>query len=249
MIKLRFEFSEYGLDIPINPENLEISSSNNNETFNIVGLGDIVVPGQVGLKTFDIESFFPAYNNPKGCVKFFQDLINTQKPARFITQGMTIDLDLLVLINDFSYDTRAGEEEDIYYSMSLTEYKSYGAKLIDIKDELNNEILPQTPEREDTKPTVAQTYTVQSGDSLWSITKKFSGNGNNWGSLYVANKAVIGNNPNLIKPGQVLTLPTEWKYVAVSTGSSKKVSTNKNAGTNNRINRKWFSCLEIFKML
>ena len=48
-----------------------------------------------------------------------------------------------------------------------------------------------------------QTYTVQKGDTLSGIAAKF---GTTWQVLYEKNKEVIGNNPNLIKPGQVLKI-------------------------------------------
>lgn len=47
------------------------------------------------------------------------------------------------------------------------------------------------------------TYTVQSGDTLSGIAAKY---GTTWQQLYAKNKFVIGNNPNVIKPGQVLTI-------------------------------------------
>ena len=53
----------------------------------------------------------------------------------------------------------------------------------------------------------AMTYTVVSGDSLWAIAVKLLGNGARWPEIYEANKAVVGPNPNLIHPGQVLTIP------------------------------------------
>ncbi|WP_042388714.1 transglycosylase family protein [Streptacidiphilus melanogenes] len=46
-------------------------------------------------------------------------------------------------------------------------------------------------------------YTVKSGDTLSKIA---AAHGTNWHSLYAANKSVIGGNPNLIFPGQVLNL-------------------------------------------
>jgi len=52
----------------------------------------------------------------------------------------------------------------------------------------------------------AKTYTVKSGDSLWAITKKYTGNGAKYTQLYEANKSII-KDPNLIYVGQVLTLP------------------------------------------
>ena len=47
------------------------------------------------------------------------------------------------------------------------------------------------------------TYTVKSGDTLSEIAAKYN---MSWKELYAKNKFVIGNNPNLIKPGQVLTI-------------------------------------------
>jgi nucleoid-associated protein YgaU len=49
-------------------------------------------------------------------------------------------------------------------------------------------------------------YTVQSGDSLWAIATRFLGDGNKWRNIYNLNKGVIGPNPNLIRPGQVLMI-------------------------------------------
>ena len=48
-----------------------------------------------------------------------------------------------------------------------------------------------------------QTYVVQKGDTLSGIASKF---GTTWQSIYEKNKAVIGDNPNLIIPGQVLII-------------------------------------------
>ena len=51
------------------------------------------------------------------------------------------------------------------------------------------------------------TYTVKKGDNLWTLAKKFYGNGAQYTKIYEANRGVIGSNPNLIYPGQVLTIP------------------------------------------
>jgi nucleoid-associated protein YgaU len=52
-----------------------------------------------------------------------------------------------------------------------------------------------------------ETYTVVSGDSLSKIAKKHLGSANRWKEIYEANRAVIGDDPDLIKPGQKLRLP------------------------------------------
>jgi nucleoid-associated protein YgaU len=52
-----------------------------------------------------------------------------------------------------------------------------------------------------------KTYTVRPGDSLSKIAKSLMGDAKKWRQLYEANKDVVGNNPDLIKPGQVLKIP------------------------------------------
>lgn len=60
---------------------------------------------------------------------------------------------------------------------------------------------------EEAQAATGDTYTVKPGDSLWKIAKQFYGNGALWTKLYEANKDTIGSNPNLIYPGQTLTIP------------------------------------------
>ncbi|GHA69078.1 LysM peptidoglycan-binding domain-containing protein [Pontibacter akesuensis] len=52
-------------------------------------------------------------------------------------------------------------------------------------------------------------YTVQSGDSLSKIAKKHYGDANTWKRIYEANKDKIGDNPDLIRPGQRLVIPRD----------------------------------------
>lgn len=54
---------------------------------------------------------------------------------------------------------------------------------------------------------VDRTYTVRSGDSLSKIAKALLGDARKWRVLYDANRDVVGSNPDLIKPGQVLKIP------------------------------------------
>ena len=60
---------------------------------------------------------------------------------------------------------------------------------------------------ESTAPTAAQTYTVNKGDTLSKIAKEFYGSANRWHEIFDANRDQISN-PDLIKPGQVLKIPT-----------------------------------------
>ena len=55
--------------------------------------------------------------------------------------------------------------------------------------------------------TPGSNYAVQPGDTLFSIAQQAYGDGNQWQKIYDANKQVIGNDPNLIRPGEVLYIP------------------------------------------
>jgi len=50
-------------------------------------------------------------------------------------------------------------------------------------------------------------YVVKSGDSLSKISKDVYDNAGLYKKIYEANKDTIGPNPDLIKPGQKLTIP------------------------------------------
>jgi nucleoid-associated protein YgaU len=52
-----------------------------------------------------------------------------------------------------------------------------------------------------------QTYTVQKDDTLQKISKKVFGSYGKWYRIYEANKEKI-KNPNILKPGTVLTIPS-----------------------------------------
>lgn len=64
------------------------------------------------------------------------------------------------------------------------------------------------PEKAPTKPKTVSgdKYTVVSGDTLSGIARAEEIKGG-WPALYEANKTVVGSNPNLIFPKQVLTIP------------------------------------------
>ncbi|MFA6335615.1 MAG: peptidoglycan DD-metalloendopeptidase family protein [Bacteroidales bacterium] len=55
-------------------------------------------------------------------------------------------------------------------------------------------------------PVVNKTYTVEAGDTLWSIANKFYGKGWLWRKIFDANDTHI-ENPDIIRVGQALIIP------------------------------------------
>lgn len=202
------------ITFPINPSESETAMSGNNQTVNIISLGDIVVPGERSLTPYAIDSFFPAEDNPQQYVKFIMDWWDAKEEARLIGEGL--DIDSLVIVENFATSRKAGEEDDIYFRLEMKQYRPYGASIITISSpsamgDVN--VLPTPPPRIDNKPATPQAYTVKPGDSLWAISKRLSNkNGSNWRELYniPENKKVIGDNPHRIIPGQILQVPQSW---------------------------------------
>jgi nucleoid-associated protein YgaU len=52
-----------------------------------------------------------------------------------------------------------------------------------------------------------EVYTVVKGDNLSKIAKQHLGSANSWRKIYDANREVIGDDPDKIKPGQKLRIP------------------------------------------
>lgn len=55
-------------------------------------------------------------------------------------------------------------------------------------------------------PSAPQTYVVQAGDSLSAISEKVYGDAKHWDTIFAHNRDKISD-PNLIYPGQELTIP------------------------------------------
>ena len=72
-----------------------------------------------------------------------------------------------------------------------------------------NDIIADIKVDPNAKPdtTQAHTYTVKSGDTLSKIAKEHLGDANAYMKIFEANKDQL-NDPDKIKPGQVLKIPT-----------------------------------------
>jgi nucleoid-associated protein YgaU len=60
------------------------------------------------------------------------------------------------------------------------------------------------------EPEMIAEHTVATGETLSHIAQKYYGSAvkEKWMAIYKANKETIGDNPGLIKPGQILKIPT-----------------------------------------
>lgn len=236
MISLFAKYKEQLVQLPVNPEEITISGSANNSTSETVGQGEINDLGFQKLKELSISSFFPkTYNNelyintggdfrePSFYIKFFEDIKKAREPFRLIITD--IDINMLVSIEDFEYTYQYGTD-DVEYELELKEYKEHNIKVLKTtvnKTTINSNTTTKTAVQKVASATITttnsnrsieksvpKTYTVVNGDSLWKIAQKYLGDGSRWNEIYTYNnnKSIIGGNPNLIKAGQVLAIPS-----------------------------------------
>lgn len=198
------------LQLPVPPPEYHCATSNQNETVNILGLGDIIQITGEGLAEIEINSHFPAnrvpyaqyyLGNPYQAVRTIERWKQSKRPIRLIITETPVNL--ACAIETFTWGERGGNR-DVEYSLKLREYRFIQVKQI-IPTPAQAAGLKTVSARPDTREQ-PKTYTVKAGDSLWLIAKKVLGDGSKWQTIYNKNKSIIGPNPNLIKPGQVLTL-------------------------------------------
>ena len=100
-----------------------------------------------------------------------------------------------------------GKKEDEDLKKSEARVKDLEGKLRkDTLDKGKAEILKKQEDMMKAAKEVKK-HVVVKGDTLSSIAKKYYQDANKYMKIYEANKAVIGANPDLIKPGMELVIP------------------------------------------
>lgn len=195
--------------LPVNPESFAFTEKHNNTSVNVNSIGEVNLLGKRDLKTGTISSHFPKrdrnYANNSGRqapYTYINKLLSWKssgKPIQLIITGTKINFQ--VTIETLKYGEQDGTG-DVYYDLTLKEYRAVEIKKTKLKETKKKKSKPKRPAAK--KKT--KTYTVKSGDCLWNIAKRFYGNGAQYTKIYNANRGKI-KNPNLIYPGQVLTIP------------------------------------------
>ena len=211
-----FKYGSKKHKLPVNPEEIKRSRELNIETYQVLEEGQVSFPSYCALEEFSFEAEFPSqdvnYMEPGAEAdadyyeKMFRKAQKNKKPIRFIASNdISDDISVKVLVKSVEVVEKAGEEGDKYISLTLMEYKGAGKRYVAIQTPDATVKQEETPLAENPAVTANKTHTVQSGDTLWGIAKKYYGNGSQYQKIVSANPSI--KNPNLIYPGQVFTIP------------------------------------------
>lgn len=114
---------------------------------------------------------------------------------------------LIVSVSSFDWNmgtSVGGHRQDVEYNITLKRWRRQSICIGNFVTRPN-----RTDKEPHERPDNAQVtkYTVKRGDYLIRIAQRLLGNGNRWREIYDLNRKLIGPNPNLIFPGQVLKIP------------------------------------------
>lgn len=219
---------------PVTPSSLKTKIKGQNKTMNLINDGEINILKQPGLTEVSFDLLLPnvwypfiheIYKSDFKNAKYFLDILEnlkiTRTPFQFkvirtfpngnilydVGEGMKVSLE------DYEIKEDAKNGFDVTVSVKLKQYKDYGTKTVEVTTDETTESNEVTASVQDVRstenspePTSNQSYTVVKGDNLWNIAKKFYGDGSKYSAILEANKDKI-KSPNLIYPGQVLTIP------------------------------------------
>lgn len=215
--------------LPVTPEKLTIKIKNQNKTSIEINDGEINMLKKPGLTEISFDAILPnikypfavyknGFQNAKPFLETIEKLKTNQKPFQFIVsrtfpngKGL-FNTNMKVSLEDYSISEDVSEGMDVKVTINLKQYKDFGTKICKISFPKSAKPIARTPAparstASSPAPTNQnKTYTVKRGDCLWNIAKKFYGNGSQYRKIYNANRNKI-RNPNLIYPGQVLTIP------------------------------------------
>lgn len=123
------------VQLPVNPEKVNVKYSGNNKTSEVIKLGQINLLKDRQLGTISFESFFPEedwfsgvrtrgdFKKPEFYKEFIETIIKDKKPCRLIITG--INISMKCSIESFEYYHQAGDHEDAYYTLEFKEYRDY----------------------------------------------------------------------------------------------------------------------------
>jgi hypothetical protein len=226
IFQLSYNNFEEKLVFPVSPGSFKVYGGGTDfNDFMVVKSGEATVIGDLKMREISFSSFFPRHYDPVTCgyydiphpytaLNLIQKWRRSKRPVRLIITGLGANMP--VTIRSFEYEERGGQPEDVYFSIAFKEYRFITIRQIEQEVNAEESTIVET-EPASARPDLSvtpTTHTVQAGDSLWTISKRYLGNSDRWMEIYQANRDTIdfgnaGQRATLetIHPGQRLVIP------------------------------------------
>lgn len=220
--------------LPVSPSKLTTSMKNQNKTVNLINLSEVNILRTPGLTEIKFDALLPNVRYPFAVYKdgfkdatYFVEILEaykkSKKPFQFIISRKSdvgkvfAYTNIKVSLENFEISESANDGFDMTASISLKQYVEYNSKTAQIKNS-TKEIANVFTTVGRTSKDPSNSYEVKEGDTLWSIAKLIYGLGDDWKTIYEANKSVIeavakengresSSNGWWIYPGTKLAIP------------------------------------------
>ena len=131
------------IEFPVNPKEYTIAYPTNHKTYNILDIGEVIVPRLPSLMEVSWESYFPGNSNdpfiighewrePAEYVELIEEARNHKEICDLVISrrdaagGRMYDTNISAVITAFSTTERGGESGDVYYKIAFKEYRHFG---------------------------------------------------------------------------------------------------------------------------
>lgn len=207
------------LTLSMLPEKAKREGDAQFQVYDIINVGEVKIPKGTKLLTFSWYGTLPGksrrdasyiksqyWHSPEEIQNIWEKWRVNGTKLRLMVTETPINHD--VYLSRYTAEATGGNG-DYEYNISFVEAKPvevYTVNELSIKPSAKTNT-SSTTTRPPAANAAATTYTVKSGDSLWMIAQKTLGKGGRYMEIFNLNKDKL-KNPNLIYPGQVLTLPS-----------------------------------------
>ncbi len=239
--------------LPVPPDKLELSIQNRNKTMDLVSGGQINLLKTPGLSEVKFTALLPnqpyhfamyegGYRNAHAYLDKLEALKVNRKsfPLRVLRMGPGGDTvmestSLTASLEDYSILEDAERYGlDMAVDLTFKQFQPYGTKVYELTGDT---AATEVKQREVTLTTGQETYTLQEGETLFTLSQKLYGNGEMQEAIYELNKDVIeaaakadglesSSNGNVVYAGTVLKLPPKAAEQAVATGQTGGTQSN-----------------------
>lgn len=218
--------------LPVLPEKIKVTSKGQTTSIDIEKFGEVLCKGKRDAITISFSCFFPAkwgasycacmqkeFRSPKAWHSWMLALQNAQNPCHFVLEGSPLGINMYADITSYSGEEKGGDVGTISYTVELKEHRKPTVEKYTVKTTPKKTVAKKTSSGSRTSNTAkTTTYTIQNGDCLWNIAKRFYGNGAKYTKILDKNRSTLDaaakkhgrpncNNGNLIYAGTKIIIP------------------------------------------
>ena len=128
--------------LPMNPEKIDIKGDASQDSFRIIGKGQITVPQHGNLRKFSWNGFFPgietpytgAFLPPEYYINIFENARQNGTIGRLKIYTNHGQIDCPVIVKSFNTHEEGGNIFDVSYSVELIEWKDYSPRTLKVDE-------------------------------------------------------------------------------------------------------------------